>query len=65
MLRVDNFDPEGATLALRIVLSELQKRGHRLRHPENETADTLDLRGEQGSAVGETEVRNESEPTSK
>jgi len=43
------------------ILRDLQMRGYRLRHPEtqaeNETANTLDLRGEQGSAVSEmTEV---------
>jgi hypothetical protein len=64
------LDHEHDLLALRSILLELEKRGHRLRHPlvneENETAGTLDLRGKQGSAVIETtEVRNESEPTSK
>jgi hypothetical protein len=66
---VEVMNHEHDLIALRSIFRELEKRGHRLRHPEkkaeNQTADTLNLRGEQGSAASETtEVRDELEPTS-
>ncbi len=55
--------------ALRSILQELGKRGHRLRHPEikaeYKTASTENLGREPVNAESETEVRIESEPTSK